>query len=85
MLEQIKPIVDDKIKDLNMFTSDVYLSDEYGQKTLNIELDSNEIIDMEKITKASKIINPIIDELDPIEESYILDIHSKEKGSIENE
>lgn len=85
MLDTVKKLVDNEIKDLNMFVTDVYISDEYGQKTFNIELDSNEIIDMERITKASKIINPIMDEADLIEGSYILDIHSKEKGSVENE
>ena len=62
MLDTIKGLVDDKIKDLNMYVSDVYFSEEYGEKTFNIELDSPEIIDLERITKASKIINPIMDE-----------------------
>lgn len=85
MLDTIKELVDDKIKELNMFVSDAYFSEEYGEKTFNIEIDSPEIIDLERITKASKIINPIMDEADLIEGSYILDIHSKEKGSVENE
>lgn len=85
MLDTIKELVDDKIEELNMFVSDVYFSEEYGEKTFNIELDSPEIIDLERITKASKIINPIMDEADLIEGSYVLDIHSKEKGSVENE
>lgn len=85
MLDTIKGLVDDKIKDLNMYVSDVYFSEEYGEKTFNIELDSPEIIDLERITKASKIINPIMDEADLIEGSYILDIHSKEKGIKEDE
>lgn len=85
MLDTIKGLVDDKIKDLNMYVSDVYFSEEYGEKTFNIELDSPEIIDLERITNASKIINPIMDEADLIEGSYILDIHSKEKGIKEDE
>ncbi|MBO5138336.1 MAG: hypothetical protein J6B89_01680 [Bacilli bacterium] len=85
MLDTVKKLVDDKIKELNMFVTDVYISEEYGQKTFNIELDSDEIIDMERITKASKIINPIMDDADLVEGSYILDIHSKEKGSVEDE
>lgn len=85
MLDTVKKLVDDEIKELNMFVTDVYISEEYGQKTFNIELDSDEIIDMERITKASKIINPIMDDADLVEGSYILDIHSKEKGSVEDE
>ena len=35
---------------------------------------------MDAIVEATHIINPIIDELDPYEESYILDVLSKERG-----
>ena len=37
-------------------------------------------VDMDAIVEATHIINPIIDELDPYEESYILDVLSKERG-----
>ncbi len=85
MKEEVKSRVDSAIKSLNMFVSDVYISTEDGVKNLNVELDSNEIIDVERITEASKIINPIIDELDLIEDEYVLDIHSKVKGDGEDE
>ena len=68
-----------------MFVDDVYFSEEEKVKNLNIVLDSDTIIDIERITEASKIINEIIDEMDIEEENYVLDIHSKEKGSVDNE
>ena len=34
--------------------------------------------------KVNEIVNPILDEADPISESYVLDICSKEKGSDED-
>lgn len=37
-------------------------------------------IDLENIVKATKIINPIIDQLDIITDEYILDVSSEEKG-----
>ena len=80
MKEKIIENVDSEIEKLNMFVSDVYISNEEGVKTLNIELDSDEVIDVERITEASQIINPIVDELDLISDEYVLDIHSKEKG-----
>lgn len=85
MLEKIKEKVDPAIKDLNLFVDKVYFSEEEKVKNLNIELDSEEVIDIDKITEASKIINPIIDEMDIQEENYVLDIHSKEKGEVESE
>ncbi len=85
MKEEIKEKVDKEIKQLNMFVDDVYFSEEEKVKNLNIVLDSDTIIDIERITEASKIINEIIDEMDIEEENYVLDIHSKEKGSVDNE
>lgn len=80
MENKVKELLDDKIKDLNLFVSSVYYSNEEGVKTLNIELDSNEVIDVNKITEATKIINPIMDDNNLCEDIDVLDIHSKEKG-----
>lgn len=85
MKEEIKEKVDKAIKSLNMFVDDVYFNEEEKVKNLNIVLDSSEVIDIERITEASKVINDIIDEMDIEEENYVLDIHSKEKGSVTDE
>ena len=37
-------------------------------------------LDIDTIVEATNIINPILDEYDLIEEEYILDISSKERG-----
>ena len=47
---------------------------------LKIELDKVNGIDLDTIVAATEVINPIIDKLDLIDDSYILDITSKEKG-----
>ena len=50
-------------------------------KIFNIVLDSDEIIDLNKVTEASRIINKIMDENDSLlEDADELDIFSKEKG-----
>lgn len=85
MKEKVKNALDAKILDLGMFVTDVYMSTEEGVKTLNVELDSDDVIDVTRITEASKIINPIIDELDLVDGEYVLDIHSKVKGDDGNE
>ena len=82
MFEKIKTLVDDKIKDLDLFVSSVYYSTEEGVKTFNIELDSNNLIDINKITEATKIINPIMDENNLCDDVDVLDIHSKVKGDM---
>lgn len=85
MKEKVKNAIDAKILDLGMFVTNVYMSTEEGVKTLNVELDSDDVIDVTRITEASKIINPIIDELDLVDGEYVLDIHSKVKGDDCNE
>ena len=80
MKDKVINKVNPAIEELNMYVSDVYVSTEENIKNLNVELDSDEVIDVNRVTEASKIINPIIDELDLIDGEYILDIHSKEKG-----
>lgn len=86
MKTQIENLVNEPIKELNVFVDDVFTSTEEGKKILNIVLDSDKIIDLNRITEASRIINKIIDEhetlLTDIDE---LDIYSKEKGEIEDE
>lgn len=85
MKDEIKSLITDAIKDLNLRVSAVYDSVEEGVKTKNIELDSDEVIDVEKITLATKIINPILDKTNLLNDFEVLDIHSKEKGDINNE
>lgn len=86
MKTQIENLVNEPIKELNVFVDDVFTSTEEGKKILNIVLDSDKIIDLNRITEASRIINKIIDEhetlLTDIDE---LDIYSKEKGEIKDE
>ena len=86
MKTQVEKLVNDSIKELNVFVDDAFISEEEGKKVFNIVLDSSEVIDLNKITDASRIINKIMDNngslLEDIDE---LDIYSKEKGVDENE
>ena len=83
MKEEISELVNDKIKDLNVFVDDAFTSEEEGKKLFNIVLDSDEVIDFNKITEASRIINKIMDEHeDLLDNADELDIYSKEKGEI---
>ena len=84
MKEQVAELVNESIKELGVFVDDAFISTEEGKKIFNIVLDSEEIIDLNRITDASRIINKIMDKnaklLDDADE---LDIFSKEKGDIE--
>ena len=81
MKERISSLVDESIKDLNVFVDDAFISEEEGKKIFNIVLDSDEVIDLNKITDASRIINKIVDSnQEVLEDCDELDIYSKEKG-----
>lgn len=81
MKEKISKLVNDSIKDLNVYVEDAFTSTEEGKKIFNIVLDSEEVIDLNKITEASRIINKIMDANESLlEDSDELDIYSKEKG-----
>ncbi len=75
-MEQIKEVLKKPLEDINLIVDTV----EYKNKTLNIILDSDEVIDVNKIVKASKLISKVLDKYDFIKESYMLDVSSKEKG-----
>ena len=81
MKDKIANLVDESIKELNVFVDDAYTSTEEGKKIFNIVLDSEEVIDLNKVTEASRIINKIMDENESLlEDADELDIFSKEKG-----
>ena len=81
MKDKIAKLLDNEIKDLNVFVSDAFISTEESKKIFNIVLDSDEIIDLNRITDASRIINKIMDNNENLlEDCDELDIYSKEKG-----
>ena len=86
MKKQVQELLNDSIKDLNVFVDDAFISEEEGKKVYNIVLDSEEVIDLNRITEASRIINKIMDENNNLPKDIDeLDIYSKEKGVDENE
>lgn len=80
MKEKIVMAVGDKLSSLGVVIDDVIYHKVDGENTLEIILDREEIIPLNVVVMATRIINPILDKLDLIEESYTLDVYAKEKG-----
>ena len=80
MKEKISELVDESIKELNIFVDDAFTSTEEGKQIFNIVLDSEEVIDLNRVTEASRIINKIMDKSNLLEDIDELDVFSKEKG-----
>lgn len=80
MKEKIISIVGDKLKKLNVWIDDVYIDNEGTIKFLHIVLDADEIIPINTVVMATRIINPLLDEVDIMDDAYMLDIYAKSKG-----
>ena len=81
MEEKVKELLKGKLNELNLFVDSVVLEKEDNNLFLRICLDSKDIIDLDKVVKATNIINPIIDEADLVDEKYVLEVYGKSKGS----
>lgn len=77
MKEKIINATKEALDEINVRVYDVSLEKEDNIDTLFIKLDSDNVVDTDLCEKASKIISPIIDELDLGPEDYVLDICSK--------
>ncbi len=77
---EIRKLFEDVIEENGYILDEVLYVKEDGMNFLRVVIDKEGIIDVDDCVKVSKLINPILDEEDPIEENYILDVCSKEKG-----
>ena len=80
ILEAIQDAITGPMNEMNIIVDSVKYETEGNYNFLKIELDKVNGIDLDTIVAATEVINPIIDKLDLIDDSYILDITSKEKG-----
>lgn len=74
---KVKNLIEKTITDNNYTLVDVEYVKESGNYYLRVIIDKNEGIDVDDCVEVSKLINPIIDEIDFITDSYILDVCSK--------
>lgn len=76
MENKVKSIIEKPLEKLNMVVDQI----SFEEGNLNIILDSDEVIDLNRIVEASHLINDLLDKEDFIKDKYMLDISSKEKG-----
>ncbi len=79
-LDIIKKEITEPMNKMDIIVDSVDFVNENNYYFLKIVLDKVNGIDLDTIVEATNIINPIIDKLDLIEEEYVLDISSKERG-----
>lgn len=76
----MKVKVQDALDEMQIIVDEVSYRKEGTINFLEIVLDKADGIDLDTIVDATNIINPIVDEFDFIDDSFILDVLSKERG-----
>ncbi|MDD2202897.1 MAG: hypothetical protein PHT75_00170 [Bacilli bacterium] len=76
----IKNLIEKPLAEINIKLDDVSYLKEDNMSILRITIDKNPYIDVDDCVAATKIINSIIDRENIIDDAYVLDVCSKEKG-----
>ena len=80
ILKQIEEAIEPKLEPLKIVVDEITYVKENNYYFLRIILDRKTGLDLDAVVEATNIINPILDDLDLIQDSYILDVLSKERG-----
>lgn len=81
MKEQVLELIGDSLNELGVYVDDVIYEKEGKYNYLRVVLDSENMIDMERVVAATKIIDPLLDKEEIVkDDNYILDVYAKSKG-----
>ena len=80
MEEKIRELIEDEVNKLGVHIDSICFEKEGTNNFLRIVIDRDEIIDIDTCVEVTNVINPLLDKTDIIDDSYILDVTTKEKG-----
>lgn len=80
MLEKIREEIEKPLSEIGIIIDEIKYEKEGSNNFLRIVIDKETVVDLDTCVEATNIINDILDKIDVIEDTYILDISSKEKG-----
>lgn len=78
--EKVRNLVEEKVNEIGVKIDSIEYVKEGSNKILRITIDKDVPVDVDTCVEVTNIVNPILDENDIIEDSYILEIISKERG-----
>lgn len=82
---KVRELIEEKVKENGYILDEVLYIKEDGNYFLRVVIDKKGVIDVEDCVNVTRLIDPVLDSVDYITDSYILDVCSKEKGSDINE
>ena len=77
---KVKELIKDNVEKEGYILDSVEYVKEDGNYFLRVIIDKNGIIDINDCVTVTRIVDPMLDDIDYITDSYILDVCSKEKG-----
>lgn len=80
MEDKIKNLIEGEVNKLGISIDSVTYEKEGSNYFLRIVIDRDKIIDIDTCVEVTNVINPLLDSVDYIDDSYILDVSTKEKG-----
>lgn len=85
MEDKIRKLLENEINKAGFVLSEVFYGKEEGVNTLRLVIDKKGYVNINDCVLVNDIVNPILDREDPIDDSYVLDVCSKEKGDVMHE
>ena len=80
MEDKIRNLIEGEVSKLGVSIDSVTYEKEGSNYFLRIVIDRDEPIDIDRCVEVTNVINPLLDDIDFMDDSYILDITTKEKG-----
>lgn len=84
-LDDLKQAINKALEEKEIVVDEITTEKKGKYNFLTIVLDKIGGIDLETIVDATNVINPIVDKYDICDDSYILDVISKERGDVDEQ
>lgn len=78
--EKLRQIISKEVNNIGINIDTIEYIKEGSNNFLRIIIDRDKPINIDECVEVTNIINPLLDDANIIEESYILDVSTKEKG-----
>ena len=80
ILNELKEKLQEEFKKTEIIVDEITFKKKGNYHFLTVVLDKIGGIDLDTIVEATKVVNKIVDKMDITDDSYILDVISKERG-----
>ena len=78
--KKVRELIEKDVNAAGVVIDSIVYEKENGNYFLIVVIDNEDGIDIDNCVEVTNIINPLLDNANIIDDSYILDISSKEKG-----